>query len=336
MAEREQPQVNHRHDSLSSQNFIDLTSDLEHVEAQIWVTEPQRGPRGPQYLGSNNAISMGNVVDLTGDQEQNEGDEVIFTGQRTVFLRQNVPQLGLRPSSRPSSRRGSRLGQRTAPRLGQRPTIGGSTQHTLRSNSPSLLVPSASVLPVVPSGYRLRTVRSNHGGFAVDLTSFGQMISSHSMEGIPALWQLGALHNIANHFDYGNRSTEQRSHASHVPPPAARDNFTRSPTTSDILVCPSCDEELTHSKEDPLAKNQGKISNKKDREEHPFWVVKECGHVYCNSCFQNRGDKTRPSGFREVIKPSNAKSGTKKTMVCAVDDCKCDIKGKDKWVGVFL
>ncbi|POS86937.1 hypothetical protein EPUL_000430 [Erysiphe pulchra] len=323
MAEREEPQVYHQFNSLPLQNVIDLTNEVDFVESRRWIPEPQGGPQEPQFLGSNSAVSIENVVDLTGDQEQNESDEVIFTGQRTVFFRQNVLQ--------PNSRTGPRVGSRSGPR----PTVGGSTQNPLPSTSP-LFVPSRQVHPVVPSGYRLRTVRSNHGGFAVDLTSFGQMFSSHSMERIPALWQLGALHNMANHLDYGNHSFEQRSHANHMPPPAARDNFTRSPTASDILVCPSCDEELTHNKEDLFGKKTSKVSNKKDREEHPFWVVKECGHVYCNKCYQNRGDKTKMTGFREVLKPSNAKSGTKKSLVCAVSDCKCDIKGKDKWVGVFL
>ncbi|RKF55608.1 putative cell cycle control protein [Erysiphe neolycopersici] len=323
MAEREEPQVYHQHDSLPLPNIIDLTNEVEFEEARRWVPEPQGGPQEPQFLGSNSTIAMENVVDLTGDQEQNDGDEVIFTGQRAVFLRQNVSQSNPRSGPGPVTR--------PVPR----PIVGGSTQNSLPSSSPSLLVTSRSVLPVVPSGYRFRTVR-NHGGFAVDLTSFGQIFSTHSMERMPALWQLGALHNMANHLDYGNRSFEQRSHANHMPPPSARDNFTRSPTASDILVCPSCDEELTHNKEDFLGRKSSKVSNKKDREEHPFWVVKECGHVYCNKCYQNRGDKTRMTGFREVIKQSNAKSGTKKALVCAVIDCKCDIKAKDKWVGVFL
>lgn len=271
MDEQEEPQVHPQHDSLPLRNIIDLTNEVEFVEARGWVPEPQGGPQDLQFIGSNSSVSMENVVDLTNDQEQNESDEVIFTGQRTLFFRQNMFQ--------PNPRTGPRQVPRVVSRPGPRPTAGGSTQDGLPSNNSSLLVPSRPVLPVVPPGYRLRTVRSNHGRFSVDFTSFGQMFSSHSMERIPALWQLGALHNMANHLDYGNRSFEQRSHANHMPPPAARDNFTRSPTASDVLVCPSCDEELTHNKEDFLGKKASKVSSKKDREEHPFWVVKECGHV---------------------------------------------------------
>jgi hypothetical protein len=67
----------------------------------------------------------------------------------------------------------------------------------------------------------------------------------------------------------------------HVAPPKAREGFTRSPTENDVVVCPSCDEELVHVKdaEEPVFKKGGKAPTRKEREEHPFWVVKECGHV---------------------------------------------------------
>jgi uncharacterized Zn finger protein (UPF0148 family) len=47
------------------------------------------------------------------------------------------------------------------------------------------------------------------------------------------------------------------------------------------VICPSCEEELIHNKEieEPVAKKNGKAPTRKEREEHPFWVVKECGHV---------------------------------------------------------
>ena len=79
----------------------------------------------------------------------------------------------------------------------------------------------------------------------------------------------------------------------HVPPPKAREGFTRSPREEDIVVCPACEEELIVGPEEPIAavpatptatptgKSSAKVKakSKKDREEHPFWVVRECGHV---------------------------------------------------------
>jgi hypothetical protein len=67
----------------------------------------------------------------------------------------------------------------------------------------------------------------------------------------------------------------------HVPPEPAKDGFTRSPTEKDVVICPSCEEELVHDKdpEEPVVKKGGKAPTRKEREEHPFWVVKACGHV---------------------------------------------------------
>jgi hypothetical protein len=67
----------------------------------------------------------------------------------------------------------------------------------------------------------------------------------------------------------------------HIPPLPAKEGFTRSPTENDVVICPSCEEELVHKKdtEDPVVKKGGKAPTRKEREEHPFWVVRECGHV---------------------------------------------------------
>jgi len=103
------------------------------------------------------------------------------------------------------------------------------------------------------------------------------------------------------------------------------------------VICPSCEEELIHNKEpeeEPVVKKGGKAPTKKEREEHPFWVVKECGHVYCNKCYQNRvPSKTSTHKASFIEKPG---AGRAKKLLCAVEDCASDIKNKEKWVGVFL
>lgn len=68
-----------------------------------------------------------------------------------------------------------------------------------------------------------------------------------------------------------------------VPPPPAREGFTRSPKEDDVVVCPACDEELMvdpmETEPGPEKKPSARKKSKADRAEHPFWVVRECGHV---------------------------------------------------------
>lgn len=76
----------------------------------------------------------------------------------------------------------------------------------------------------------------------------------------------------------------QQAKDEHVPPPPAREGFTRSPKEDDICVCPACDEELVFHPDQVESTSAVKPSSKKapskaDRAEHPFWVVRECGHV---------------------------------------------------------
>ena len=67
----------------------------------------------------------------------------------------------------------------------------------------------------------------------------------------------------------------------HQAPEKARDGFSRSTGEDQTFVCPSCEKELAY---DPDEETRGapatkKARTKKDREEHYFWAVKECGHV---------------------------------------------------------
>lgn len=75
-------------------------------------------------------------------------------------------------------------------------------------------------------------------------------------------------------------------------PGASRPGFTRNtgkdPDTDEdlVAVCASCDEELKHypDGDGDDARPAKKARTKKDREEHPFWAVRACGHV-SSSCF---------------------------------------------------
>jgi uncharacterized protein YbaR (Trm112 family) len=137
-------------------------------------------------------------------------------------------------------------------------------------------------------------------------------------------------------MDYAQVAFAERK-PDHIAPPRVAPGFTRSPTDDDIVICPSCEEELIHRKEDeePVMKKGGKAPSRKDREEHPFWVVKECGHVYCNKCFQLRQQAAKHDlvNFGELEKTTARKT---KMLTCNVEDCQSDVKSKEKWVGVFL
>ncbi|KAK4154920.1 hypothetical protein C8A00DRAFT_13983 [Chaetomidium leptoderma] len=123
----------------------------------------------------------------------------------------------------------------------------------------------------------------------------------------------------------------------HVPPVAAREGFTRDTGgADDVVVCPSCDQELKY---DPDAANEDataqrpvkKPRNKKDQEEHYFWALKDCGHVYCKNCYESRkvGAKNSSAHFRRDPVAS-------RKLLCAVDDCPTEVNNKLNWVGLFV
>ncbi|KAH8653726.1 hypothetical protein BX600DRAFT_515971 [Xylariales sp. PMI_506] len=120
----------------------------------------------------------------------------------------------------------------------------------------------------------------------------------------------------------------------HEPPPKARDGFTRDTGEEQIVICPSCDEELAYNPDEsdengPPAK---KPRTRKDKAEHHFWAVKDCGHVYCKKCFDHR----RPTGKNPVRVGFKPAPENAKKILCAVDGCVTDVSNKTAWVGIFL
>ncbi|KAK3339798.1 hypothetical protein B0T25DRAFT_466747 [Lasiosphaeria hispida] len=114
----------------------------------------------------------------------------------------------------------------------------------------------------------------------------------------------------------------------HVSPPPAREGFSRGTGEELAFVCPSCEDELTYDPDEEEKHPAKKARTKKDREEHHFWAVKECGHVYCRACYENRRTKTKTT-FRAVENPP-------RKLLCAVEDCNSDVNTKAAWVGLFL
>ncbi|EOO02871.1 putative cell cycle control protein [Phaeoacremonium minimum UCRPA7] len=135
----------------------------------------------------------------------------------------------------------------------------------------------------------------------------------------------------ANGFGgFGGRAPTPKPVFEPLPPP--REGFTRESGPDVVVICPSCDEELKYNSED---KEDGpptkKPRTRKDREEHHFWAVKACGHVFCKKCYDNRKSSSLSSFRRETV--SNSKQPK---YLCAVDDCDSEVSQKTAWVGIFM
>lgn len=103
------------------------------------------------------------------------------------------------------------------------------------------------------------------------------------------LQQQRMLLNIG-HFDYTAHAFAApvrpvaTAEPEYVAPPPVPEGFTRTPDQEDVAICPGCEEELVAHKIDgdyvsTKTKKSGKAPTKTEREQHPFWVIKECGHV---------------------------------------------------------
>lgn len=89
--------------------------------------------------------------------------------------------------------------------------------------------------------------------------------------------------NIPN-LDYRVNGSGAAPKPDHVPPPPARDGFTRDTgNADDVIVCPSCERELKYDPDadinDDAMRPAKKLRTRKDHEEHHFWALKDCGHV---------------------------------------------------------
>jgi hypothetical protein len=218
---------------------IDLTDEPE--EAPITTRNVSR-PQRPPLLGRSDVLELADVIDLTDD------NDVEITGVTSRHL--PLPRLGV---PRPSPPR------------------------QLRFDSPSLFVAQEHDVR------HINRVFGEDGPFAGSLRigpGQAEVLFRHSpAEIMNHLQMLGNVQAMPGIMDYQRGAFAERK-PDHVPPPPAKDGFTRSPTEDDVVICPSCEEELVHHKdiEEPVIK-KGKAPTKKEREEHPFWVLKECGHV---------------------------------------------------------
>ncbi|KAL2127315.1 hypothetical protein VTI74DRAFT_10936 [Chaetomium olivicolor] len=120
----------------------------------------------------------------------------------------------------------------------------------------------------------------------------------------------------------------------HVPPPAAREGFTRATgSEDDVVVCPSCEQELKYDPdaEDDTVRPVKKPRTKKDQADNHFWALKECGHVYCKECYEKRRFSAKNSNARFRRGEDNPRK-----ILCSVEGCSTEVNAKANWVGLFL
>ncbi|KAH8599882.1 hypothetical protein B0O99DRAFT_682358 [Bisporella sp. PMI_857] len=315
------PQLQHR----ASQTLtIDLTDDTEDPPIIIRPRARNIGgmSRTRPQLGRSDAQAL-NVIDLTDDN-----DAALDEPEVEVMSSRQLP----RPVPAPRSR---------SPGL----FVSPAPQESNRLRGIFDRLPNLPRLSLFgPGGPETRNVQASqagrddeifhyHGNNQGVLAGFAAaMVFEHEF----AL--LGGQQMMPGQLDYQHQAFANRK-PDHIAPEAAKAGFTRSPTESDTIICPSCEEELVHYKDEeaqPIVKKGGKTPSKKEREEHPFWVVRECGHVYCNRCYQYRVPN-RNNPFKASFKEIPPKSGRKQARIgCAVEDCESDVQTKDRWVGVFL
>ena len=239
------PRLEHR----ASQTLIDLTDDSDNIPAVPVVRRP------PQLGRSDSQRLAFQVIDLTDDDA-----DIQITGARNREL----------PLPRPDVAR-------------PRPHI--HLPRPARPNSPGLFIPLDPPQHIGQGNGML----AGAGRFDVVVGAEGVHVV-HRMGGegllMRAQFAAAAHQAMPGRMDYRHPAFADRK-PDHVPPPPAQAGFTRSPTEKDTIICPSCEEELVHNKEndEPLLKKSGKAPTKKEREEHPFWVVRDCGHVSTLSSF---------------------------------------------------
>ncbi|ROT38114.1 hypothetical protein SODALDRAFT_324540 [Sodiomyces alkalinus F11] len=306
---------------------IDLTNEPDspvQTHARPPLPNPRRQnsqlPRDPPAFSRSDSSILGgpNVIDLTDDSPDpprsngahsgppnrpGRDVDLIFVNQRPA-VGPRLPPPPQTPHNRPSSwsrhPHGSRLRDR-----GRRSLLDG-----------------------------IRREFANH------ISLFGLLRHAQGEEDLAGMMGPHAFNPIGEvNLEYNHGAFDQRPPSpkpAHEVPPPARAGFTRDAKEEEAAVCPACGEELAY--EPPDSESQAsesqpsrttKTARKRARGEHHFWALKECGHVYCAECFENRRptNKRRITGFRndKDMKP-----------ICAVDGCDAAVSNKASWVGIYL
>ena len=242
--ERSRPNPPPRLEHRASQTLtIDLTDDNDELPQD----EPPR-PREQPRAGRNSGVNESNVIDLTDDNDV----EITRVAPRPL---PSLSDMALNVPRNQIPRMNRRL-----PFLPQEP-----------ARSINRVFPAHNPMP---------------RGFHVTALGQGEIIFHPSPNFLDHIQMLEDATAIIGQMDrqidlQRENGAAAHSRPDHIAPPDAKAGFTRSPTEKDVVICPSCEEELIQDKDpDEVAvKKSGKAPTRKEREEHPFWVVKSCGHV---------------------------------------------------------
>jgi len=262
---RPRPRLQHQ---TSRTLTIDLTDDTDDPPV---ISQSRARPRAPPQLGRSDGQAA-TVIDLTDDNDAGEDEpelEVTHTRQVPRRIPPPPPPLAdspplFMPDSPP------RFMPR-APRPGFHARMGHLAQRI-------------GINRVFAAG---RNGEMDQGG--PDAGDFhGFAFASFGDHGVNFQVINAQMNAVVHQAMPGEMNYQRDAFADrkpdHIPPKPAKEGYTRSPTENDTIICPSCEEELVHNKqeEEPIVKKGGKEPTKKEREEHPFWVLRECGHVSFN------------------------------------------------------
>jgi hypothetical protein len=134
------------------------------------------------------------------------------------------------------------------------------------------------------------------GGFnpEVEVQFLGENQRQHNGPRLPGFDEVLAAVEVAENplannppgnFNYAGNGFGRdapRDKPVHIAPPDARPGFTRATGEDTDVICPSCESELLYDPDDKDEPPAKKARTRKDREEHHFWAVKNCGHA--SSC----------------------------------------------------
>lgn len=248
---------------------IDLTDDHQERAPSQSRRSSQRATLPPQ-LERSDYTTLGDVISIESDDDD---DEVEIVSSRALPSRRpSAPPSRLRLPRPPRSPR--HHASHPWPHLPSMLPPMDAPESIL--DNPSLLF--RGLADLLPQGWRsLDSLEGNMERYMMGRQSEMAPIPVHMRGSV----RFGA-------FPLHEHVRPEPRKAEHVPPPPVSEGFTRSPKEDDVIVCPACDEELVVGPEEPAAGTptatgkqaaKAKARSRKDREEHPFWVVRECGHV---------------------------------------------------------
>lgn len=328
------PRLQHR----ASQTVIDLTEDSDEMPsppeerappAHLVLTPHRPRLQRPPRLGRDDILGA-DLIDLTNDSAyQSESDlELVGVQQR-------------QPATPPAAQHAR---QHLNPRARfdhRRPVSSIPPQRPPQPQRRAPEYPGDLFLPHGPNDpYRPRLNPVQAQGFPAHLhRMMAALPAQHEIFGIP---NAGAGRAMNMNYDAvafafgGGPAPPEPQKTPYVPPKPAEPGFTRSPAElkeDEIMICPACEEELVQHqvKDAPTTNARGKALTNKERAEHPFWVVRKCGHVYCNKCYQDRKNK---NGDAKFYLPGQPKKDS--TLICPVDDCTSAVSKPTEWIGIFL